>query len=107
VRQGTSVGRAATERGPFKPSRSAGMRAPGTVPLPCKTKPLGEMTGTGDGAPAQSGAFGETAEGGQSIGQGWMFQMSFAYSPMVRSVLNLPLLAMFMMHIRAQRVRSA
>ncbi len=39
----------------------------------------------------------------QSTGQGVMCQISLAYSAMVRSVLNLPELAMFIRHMRAQR----
>lgn len=39
----------------------------------------------------------------QATGQGVMCQISLAYSAMVRSVLNLPELAMFIRHMRAQR----
>ena len=42
-----------------------------------------------------------------STGQGMMCQISLAYSAMVRSVLNLPELAMFIRHMRDQRAGSS
>ena len=65
----------------------------------------GADEGIGNETPTEAGAsVGGAGEGmPHSTGQGVMCQISLAYSAMVRSVLNLPELAMFIRHMRAQR----
>ena len=89
----------------------ASARPPGKgCPNPCKARPIGRRNRFQRKERKGGRAFAFLAleswrslRRAYSTGQGVMCQISLAYSAMVRSVLNLPELAMFIRHMRAQR----
>ena len=101
--------RAGTAR-PTHPCAWKNTRPGKGCPNPCKARPIGRRSRFQRKERKGGRAFAFLAleswrslRRAYSTGQGVMCQISLAYSAMVRSVLNLPELAMFIRHMRAQR----